>query len=190
MNVSRRAALCGVCSVCAHPLLEDPPDVQYLKNTRRRCDQRACRRCLAGKPPMWSLALSQVCRDLLNRGISCVLSVAVQHLALTTVYRCPWKGGLCRIAIFLNARYSKKYLKLGGPTGMPIQVRDIVPRCFWESVGCEVVRRSCCSASWRGWKCKYCQTQHGVSIDDHAAELGIMGFACVPREWSPSVMGI
>jgi hypothetical protein len=36
VNVSRRAALCGVCSVCAHPLLEDPPDVQYLRNTRCR----------------------------------------------------------------------------------------------------------------------------------------------------------
>ena len=78
---------------------------------------------------MWSLALSQVCRDLLNKGSSCVLCVAVKHLALTTVYRCPWKGGLCRIAIFLNARYAKKELKAGGPTGMPIQVREIAPRC-------------------------------------------------------------
>ena len=162
VNGSRRRALRGVCKVCCHPLVEYPPDAKYLKNTRRCISSRACQRCLDGKPPMWSIALSQTCRKILNRCDSCVLCFAVKQLALSTVYRCPWIGGLSRVAIFLGEQYCRRYSPSEGAQGMPVQVRNRVRLSVWEYQGCEVVRRSCCSAAWRGWKCYYCQRKHGV----------------------------
>ena len=163
VNGSRRRALRGVCKVCCYPLVEYPPDAKYLKNTRRCISSRACQRCLDGKPPMWSIALSQTCRKILNRGDSCVLCFAVKQLALSTVYRCPWKGGLSRVAIFLGEQYCRQYSPSEGAQGMPVQVRSCVRLSAWAYEDHEVVRRACCSASWRGWKCYSCQRKHGVS---------------------------
>ena len=109
--------------------------------------------CVA--PTTFSLQLK-----ILNRGDNCVPCFAVKQLALNTVYRCPWNGGLSRVAIFLGQQYCTQYFPSEGAQGMPVQVRKCVRLSVWKHEGCEVVRRPCCNAAWRGWKCYYCQRKH------------------------------
>ena len=157
------------CAICCYSLTDFPPSSTYLRNTRGK--SRSCQRSLEGKPPMWSIVLSQVCRNITSE--KNILSLMLIQLGMSTCYSVPWKGGLPRIAIILNARFAQPYrfdkegerIGCGGPTGMPLQRFQTSnidgASTVWEYEGWAVVRRWCCCASWRGWRCSHCHRRHG-----------------------------
>ena len=113
-NRRRAAVLSRPCGACAHPLAENMPGPPYIgdlatwiRNTRHRHPHgRKCQRCLQCMPPPWSVALRTACRDWrdLQHGdlAAKALYRVIANLGCTTLYRCPWKGGLDRIALFLG----------------------------------------------------------------------------------------
>ena len=177
VNEIRKAALASPCAICCYSLTDFPPSSKYLRNTRGR--NRSCQRCLEGKPPMWSIVLSQVCRNITSK--SNILSYMIIQLGMSTRYRVPWHGGLPRIAIILNTRFAQPYrlgqdgerIACGGPTTMPLQHFQTSNRAstLWEYKGWAVVRRRCCSASWRGYRCSYCTRRHGPAVMDGSLAL-------------------
>ena len=111
-HTRRAAVLSQPCRACTLPLADAPPVVPYVSqnwifNTRRRHPHgRKCLRCLTHMPPPWSVALRRACRDwrdLRQGGLAAkALHRVIEQLGCTTVYRCPWRGGLDRIALFLG----------------------------------------------------------------------------------------
>jgi hypothetical protein len=109
----RERLLSKACRICRMPLAEAPPDqpyvgAQYIHNSRRRHPHgRTCQRCFARKAPHWSVALRTSCCDWrhLQYGDKAAQALhrVIAHIGCTTVYRCPWTGGLERIALFLGA---------------------------------------------------------------------------------------
>ena len=98
------------CRTCCYPLVESPPGKRYLRNHhgsfRRSVRNRACRRCLAGAPPPWSVALRLSARDW--RDFPDPLPLVIKTLALSTIYDVPWNGGLCKIALFLGELHCRE----------------------------------------------------------------------------------